>query len=302
MIHHHGEAFTANKDMKGFVSKLLHLSVMAGTFFFLAEKSPAQETYFITYSHQMEEPGNLEVGLKSVSASPNGGNAFFGNALEFEYGAKAWWTSELYLDGQSTARESTVFTGFRWENRFRPLLTEHWINPVLYAEFEDINSADKSLLEVVGHDVREDFLARNDRGEKKREAELKLILSSNFRGWNVSENIIAEKNLKAFPWEFGYALGVSRPFALVASAKSCVFCRENFSAGAEMYGGLGDRYSFGFHDTSHYLAPLVEWRIPGSTTFRFSPGFGLNDNSLGFLFRFGVSYEIDQIGSRLKSH
>jgi hypothetical protein len=286
--------------MTRFLSKLLHLFAMLTAIWFLAEKSSAQETYFTTYSHQMEEPGNLEMGLKSVTGSPAGGNTFFGNAMEFEYGAKAWWTSELYLDGQSTANESTVFTGFRWENRFRPLLTEHLINPVLYAEFEDINSADKSLLEVVGHDVRDDFLTRNDRSEKKREAELKLILSSNFKGWNVSENIIAEKNLKAFPWEFGYALGVSRPLALVASAKSCVFCRENLSAGAEMYGGLGDRYSFGLHDTSHYLAPLLEWRIPGSPTFKFSPGFGLNDNSPGFLFRFGVSYEIDQIASRLR--
>ena len=248
----------------------------------------------------MEEPGNLEVGLKSIAGSPEGGNAFLGNALEFEYGAKAWWTTELYLDGQSTVNESTVFTGFRWENRFRPLLTEHWINPVLYAEFENINSADKSLLEVVGHDVRDDLVARNDRHEKKRELELKLILSSNFKGWNVSENFISEKNLKAFPWEFGYAIGASRPLALVASARRCVFCRENFSAGAEIYGGLGNRYSFGLHDTSHYVAPVIEWRIPGNAAFRFSPGFGLNDNSLGFLFRFGVFYEIDQIGSRLR--
>ena len=130
-------------------------------------------------------------------------------------------------------------------------MREHWINPVLYAEFENINSADKSLLEVVGHDGRQDFVGRADRSEKKREAELKLILSSNFKGWNVSENLIAEKNLKAQPWEFGYALAVSRPLSLQAKAAACIFCRENFSLGAEMYGGLGDRESFGLHDTSH---------------------------------------------------
>lgn len=282
--------------------RLIRLAILASTFTFLCHSAFAQEAYFVTYSHQMEEPGNLEVGLKSVTASPKGGNAFLANALEFEYGVKAWWTSELYLDSQSTANESSLFTGFRWENRFRPLLREHWINPVLYVEFENINSADKSSLEVVGHDTREDFLERNDRHEKKREAELKLILSSNVKGWNVSENMIAEKNLAVEPWEFGYALGVSRPLALIASPKQCVFCRENLSAGAEMYGGLGERYSFGLRDTSHYLAPVVEWRIPGGTTFKVSPGFGLNDNSERFLFRIGVSYEIDQIASRLKGH
>lgn len=262
--------------------------------------SRAQENYFVTYSHQMEEPGNLEVALRTVNGFPHDGNAFLGGAVELEYGVKAWWTTELYLDGQSTAGESTLFTGFRIENRFRPLLREHWINPVLYFEFEDINSADKSLLEVVGHDVRADFLGRNNGGEKQREAEVKLILSSNFKGWNLSENLIAEKNLKAFPWEFGYSLGVERPLSLVASPNPCRLCRENFIVGAELYGGLGDRYSFGLHDTSHYFGPVAGLRIPNGPLFKISPGVGLNANSHGVLLRFGVSYEIDQVMSKLR--
>jgi len=262
----------------------------------------AQETYFVTYSHQMEEPGNLEIATKSVTGSPRGGNPFFAPTLEFEYGVKAWWTSELYLDGQTTANESSVFTGFRLENRFRPLLREHAINPVLYVEFEDINSADKSLLEVVGHDGRQDFLGRNDRSERKREMELKLILSSNLRGWNLSENFIAEKNLAAEPWEFGYALGVSRPLGLKASAKACTLCRENFFAGVELYGGLGDRYTFGLHNTSHYIAPVLRFDVPNGPGFKVSPGFGLNDYSHGALVRFAVSYEIDQVAQRLRRH
>jgi hypothetical protein len=265
-----------------------------------APRGAAQENYFITYSHQMEEPGNLELATKNVSGFPAGGNSFLGSAVELEYGVKASWTSELYLDGQSTTRESTLFTGFRLENRVRPLLREHWINPVLYFEFENINSADKSLLEVVGHDGRADFLGRNDRSEKLREAELKLILSSNFKGWNVSENIIAEKNLKAEPWEFGYAVGVSRPLTMVASPNPCRICRENFSLGAELYGGLGDRYSFGLHNTSHYFAPVASLRLPNGPTVKVSPGFGLNSYSHGMLLRFGVSYEIDQVWSKLK--
>src|SRR5689334_9361375 len=180
----------------------------------------------------MEEPGSLELSNKSVSGFPSQGNDFLGSAMEFEYGVKAWWTSELYLDGQTTFGESTVFTGWRLENRFRPLLKEHWINPVLYFEFEDINSADKTLLEVVGHDGIADFLERNDSREKEREAELRLILSSNFKGWNLAENMIAEKNLAGEPWEFGYAIGASRPLSMAASANPCTFCRENFTAGA----------------------------------------------------------------------
>jgi hypothetical protein len=266
----------------------------------LPRKVSAQENYFVTYTHHMEEPGNLEFATKSVSGFPRAGNAFWGNAIEMEYGVKTWWTSELYLDSQTTANESSLFTGFRLENRFRPLLQEHWINPVLYAEFEDINSADKALLEVVGHDGVADFLTRNDRSEKQREVELKLILSSNFKGWNVAENFTSEKNIAGEPWEFGYAVAVSRPLSLAASARDCRFCRENFTAGAELYGGLGDRYSFGLQDTSHYLAPTLAFHVPSGPTFSISPAAGLNSNSHGFLLRFGVAYEINQVVSRLR--
>jgi hypothetical protein len=275
------------------------LACVAGTLA-LPHRARAQENYIVTYTHHMEEPGNLEIATKSVSGFPQAGNAFLGNAIEMEYGVKTWWTSEFYLDSQTTASESSVFTGFRFENRFRPLLQEHWINPVLYAEFEDINSADKALLEVVGHDGISDFLERNDRSEKKREVELKLILSSNFKGWNLAENMIAEKNIAGEPWEFGYAVAMSRPLSLVASPNPCRFCRENFALGAEMYGGVVDRYSFGLHDTSHYLAPTVAWRLPNGPTFQVSPTAGLNSNSHGFLLRFGVAYEINQFVSRLR--
>ncbi len=276
---------------------LFFLSVLWG---FSPPLAIAQENpYFVAYDHYLEEPGNLEIEYFSTFGTQRGGNDFHAYWAEFEYGATAWWTTELYLDGQTTFQDSTVFTGIRWENRFRPLKREHWINPILYAEFENVNGADKILKEVVGHDVEADKAGLNAeaRAEREREFELKLILSSNFKGWNVSENIIAVKNIKNDPWEFGYALGASRPLALKASAKRCTFCRQNFIAGVEMYGGLGDRHSFGLHDTSHYLAPVLGWNLPSGWTLRVSPGFGLNDNSHRFLMRWGVSREITGFGS-----
>ena len=65
-----------------------------------------------------------------------------------------------------------------------------------------------------------------------------------------------------------------------------------------MYGGLGDRYSFGLHDTSHYLAPVIAWNLPSDWTLRVSPGFGLNDNSHRFLLRWGVSREFSELRFR----
>jgi hypothetical protein len=254
--------------------------------------------FFITYTHQMEEPGNLEFANSSVTGAPSGGSAFIGSAAEFEYGLKGWWTTEAYLDGAFSSGQSTVFTGFRLENRFRVLPREHWINPVLYVEFEDINGADKSLLEVVGHDGVDDLKqpVADARQEKEREIEAKLILSSYAKGWTIAENLIAEKNLAHEPYEFGYSLGVSRPLALAARPRPCNFCPENLQAGLEMYGGLGTHADFGLHDTSHYLAPVLSWTLMNGTQLRIEPSFGLTDTSARFLLRFGISYEVAQFG------
>lgn len=265
----------------------------------------AQELpYFVTYSHHMEEPGSLEIESKTATGRPDGGNRFAADAVELEYGTRAWWTSELYLEGQKTAKDSTVFTGFRLENRIRPLLREHWINPVLYFEFEDINGANRSLLEVVGHDSNSDLTVSNAEGraDKQREGELKLILSSNAKGWNFAENVIAEKNLGHAAWEFGYALGVSRPLRLAGGAHSGLFAPENFALGGELYGGLGDKDSFGLRDTSHYFGPTVNWSGPGGLTLTGSPSFGLNGNSVARIYRVGLSYEIGQVSRFFKAN
>jgi hypothetical protein len=258
----------------------------------------AEGPFFVTYTHQMEEPGNLEFALNSVTGRPNAGNRFLGGAIEFEYGLRGWWTTEFYLDGQFTSHESTLFTGYRWENRFRLLPSEHWINPVLYLEFENINGADKSLLEVVDHDGKNDLSGPNSesRAEKKREIEAKLILSSYEKGWTFAENFIAEKNVAHAPFEFGYAVGASRPLALKARSERCNFCPENFQVGTEMYGGLGTHALFGLRETSHYVAPTFAWTIASGTTFKIAPSFGITGTSVGFLLRFGVSYEVAQVG------
>jgi hypothetical protein len=267
--------------------------------FFASAASAQENPYIVAYDHYLEEPGNLEIEYFSTFGTQRGGNSYHAFWTEFEYGATAWWTTELYLSGQSTFNDSNVFTGIRWENRFRPLRREHFINPILYVEYENISGADKILKEVEGHDVESDFADRNAiaRQEHKHEMELKLLLSGTHKGWNFTENTLAAKNLANSPWEFGYAIGASRPLALKASANRCSFCRQNFIAGVEMYGGLGDRHSFGLNNTSHYLAPAVAWNLPSDWTLRLSAGFGLNDQSHRFLLRWGLSREIPGFGS-----
>ena len=280
--------------------------VAALAFLMLAGLRPcaAQESpYIVTYDHYLEEPGSLDVEYFSTFGTQRAGNDFHSFWVEFEYGATAWWTTEFYLDGQTTFSDSTLFTGFRWENRFRLLPREHFINPVLYVEYENTSGADKILKEVEGHDVESDYADLNGalRQDHDHELEFKLLMSSTFKGWNVALNPIMTKNLlPSEPWEFGYALGASHPLAMKARPEACNFYRENFVAGVEMYGGLGDTQSPGLHETSHYLAPVLAWNLPSDWTFRLSTGFGLNDNSHRFLLRWGVSHEFSGFGDAVR--
>jgi hypothetical protein len=259
--------------------------------------------YFVTYSHDLEEPGNLEVETKTALGRPDGSNRYGATAMELEYGTRAWWTTELYLDGQATGGDSTLYTGWRIENRLRPLMRDHAVNPVLYVEYENISGADKTILEFVGHDGQADLAPANGelRREHKHEAELKLILSSNIKDWNISENFIAEKNLGHAPWEFGYAVGVARPLRSAASGRECTFCAEKFIAGVEGYGGLGDTFALTLRDTSHYLAPAIGWQLPKNMRLSFSPGFGLTGSSLARVYRVGLAYEFNQPGGWFRS-
>ncbi|HEY6249788.1 MAG TPA: hypothetical protein VI685_07485 [Candidatus Angelobacter sp.] len=275
----------------------LYLSLLV--VFFVRPGHTQESPWIVTYNHYLEEPGNLEVEYFSTFGTQHGGNDFHAFWMEFEYGVKAWYTTELYLDGQTTFGDSTIFTGFRWENRIRPLQHEHFVNPVLYMEYEQISEADRIIKEVEGHDIASDHADANalTRQTVNHELEFKLILSSTFHGWNMAINPLATKPLlPSVPWEFGYSVGVSHPLALKASAQKCNFCRENFVAGVEMYGGLGDTQSFGLRETSHYLAPAIAWNIPSGWTLRVSPGFGLNDNSHGLLLRWGLSREFAGFG------
>ena len=269
---------------------------------FLAAGCRAQERpYFVTYSHEMEEPGNLEIEVFNAVGKPPDGNRFIGSNIEFEYGATAWWTTEFYLDGQITQHDSTIFTGYRWENRFRPLLREHWINPVIYIEFENTNGGQGPARGC--RPRRQRRLSRTQRGGSTgQRARTGTQADSGQQLPGMEHQRKYHRGKESFQRTLGIwiRLGVSRPLKLAASAHDCTFCGEKFQAGVEMYGGLGDRYSFGTNQTSHYLGPTINWAAPNGMTFSFSPQFGLNDYSIPRLFRFGVSYEIDQFFGRFQ--
>jgi hypothetical protein len=254
----------------------------------------AQErAYFVTYDHYLEESGNLEIALVSTTGVPKQDHAVYTAPwLELEYGFTGWWTAELYLEGVTTTRDGSGFTGWRWENRFRPLKSEHHLNPILYLEYERLNEASRIQKELVGDGPLQFERIADLRTEWANELEAKLILSSAVRSWNVAENFIVEKNFSEDEgFEFGYSVGISRPLAELASASNCRMCRENFVAGLEVYGGLGSTKAFGARDARHYIAPVLAWHVSDRSTLKASAGFGLTEASDRALLRIGWAYE-----------
>ena len=276
------------------VRLLPHILILFLTMVTAVPASGQERAYFVTYDHYLEERGNLEVALASTTGVPRGQGAnYFAPWLEIEYGLTGWWTAELYLEGVATHGQGSAFTGWRWENRFRPLKTERAVNPVIYVEFEDVNEASRIQKEIVGSGALSNKSIDELSEEHVRELEAKLILSSVVRGWNVSENLIVEKNLSEDEgFEFGYSVGVSRALGGLASGTSCRLCRENFVAGVEAYGGLGDSRDSGLADTRHFVAPVVAWHLSDRMTLKASAGFGLTEASDKYLFRIGWAYEM----------
>jgi hypothetical protein len=269
----------------------------------LAALATAQENpYFVTYDDGLEETGNLEISTQAtVGMQKHNLPTLVSPLLELEYGWNGWWTSELYLEGASQMHDSAVFTGWRLENRFKPLRRQHWFNPVLYFEFEDVNEASQIRKEIAGHaePVTESLSVL--RQDKARELEGKLILSSDVHSWNISENFIIEKNtLHGEATEFGYAIGVARPLATVASGKNCKLCAENLRAGLELYGGLGNTEVFGLPQTAQFIAPALVWQPTPTNSFKVSTAFGLTNVSDRLLLRFGYTYEIAGFGNKVR--
>ena len=261
--------------------------------------SAQERGYFVTYDHYLEEPGNLEIAVATTTGIPkHGQRSYTAPWLELEYGISGWWTAELYLEGVTTRGDGNGFTGWRFENRFRPFKNEHRVNPVLYVEYENLNEATRIQKEIVGAGAIHFEPIDELKQEHAHELEGKLILSSAIGAWNVSENFIVEKNLsESEGFEFGYAIGAARSLGALASGASCHFCRENFTVGAELYGGLGSSQQFARTEQRHYLAPVIGWRLGDRASVKASVGFGLTPATDRCLVRLGFAYELP-VGTR----
>jgi hypothetical protein len=246
----------------------------------VVEAAHGQERpYFVSYTDRLEKAGELEVSALSTIGDVKDGPNYFAPWIEIEYGITGRWTTEVYIEGVTIHKDASAFTGWRWENRFRPFAGEHRVNPVLYVEYESLNEASRIQKEIVG----EGAPSRDPLGslvhKHARELEGRLILSTQLADWEIAGNAIVEKNLSEDEgFEYGYAGGATRRF-------------RQFSAGLEVYGGLGASAAE-FEQTRHFVAPVVAFRLPRGSVVKASVGFGVTGASERYLVRIGYSVDL----------
>jgi len=262
------------------MSRHLQAAALGAVLLGVAATADAQERpYFVTYSEHLEDKGELEVSVLSTLGDPKDGTPrYVAPWVEVEYGITSRWTAELYFEGVNVHDDSSAYTGWRIENRFRPFPGDHFLNPVLYIEYESISEASRIQKEIVGEGRFPDDPVRLMKHEHAHELEGRVILSKEFANWEVAGNAIFEKNLSEEEGvEFGYTAAARKKF-------------RQFMAGVEVYGGLGATIAAD-EQTRHYIAPLIAWRPVKNMMIKGEVGFGLTNVSDRTLVRVGYSIE-----------
>ncbi len=175
--------------------------------------------YLVTYGYYTPQKGEIEVEQWTESFVPKDGGSSYRSRTEFEYGVTDRLAASLYFVNKKPAGESFGYDETKLELRYR------------------LNEPGNKFWDTAGYAE----LARPSDSEEPYEVEVKGIFSHEFPKFNLTLNIIGEKELKAGEKvELGYAAGIA----------------------PDMSGRI--RYSleaFGGED-EHYIMPAL-WISPG---------------------------------------
>lgn len=264
--------------------------------------------YSTAYTSHIEE-GEIELMLMADFTIPSrvrreeGQRNYFSQMLELEYAPTSQLAFEFMMEGFEEVDTADVrFTGFRYEGRYRLFDEKVPLNPMIYAEYEDLDADTRYKMEVSGW-VEPPYEEDGDEPERESILESRLVLSEDFGPWNAAFNWITESDLKSGTTAFGYALGFAYVFpghgadhAHADEGKACEptdpddFLRVA-TVGVELFGGLGDTRRFDVDPSrqEHYLQPSVMLHA-GDLMVSFGVAFGLTRDS-DDIIRIGVGWE-----------
>jgi hypothetical protein len=181
----------------------------------------------------------------------------------------------------------------------------HFLNPVLYVEYEYLKPAHRYIRAVTG---RTDEDEGEEEGEEKAEHEIesRLILGHDFaKRVNVAFNWINETNLESGKWEFGYATGLNLTLYEAEDGEaghkgggfhSKRWDVEELILGIELYGGLGDSVlglTLDADKTKQYLGVNLRAELENHIQLGIGGAFGLTGESENAIVRLVAGYEFD---------
>ena len=234
----------------------------------------ADEGYMDTYNHHIWR-GELELMLMNDFTSPSdlkqekdGQKDYFSQMLELEYAPTSQLVFEFMLEAfEDIGTGEGKFTGFRYEARYRPFKDEVPLNPTLYLEYEDLHPKTRYKMEVSGW-VDPPYEEEGEEPDRERILESRLILSQDFKPFNIAFNWINETDLSSGETAFGYSFGIlhrSHPVSLAF----------------EFLGALGDTKKFDIQPSrqEHYFQPSMMIHVGKNSMFNIGFGIGLTKAS-----------------------
>jgi hypothetical protein len=170
--------------------------------------------WFTTYNSKIED-GEFELMYMQDFTQPSeahrlgaGHGDYFSEMLELEYELYNRYATEFMIEGFHDIEHGTgKFTGFRWENRLRLFERDVPMNPLVYAEFEDLHIQTRYKMEVSGW-VVPPYVETGAEPDRERVLETRVVFSQDVGPVNLAVNWINESDLTAGGTAFGYALGI----------------------------------------------------------------------------------------------
>lgn len=172
--------------------------------------------FFVTYNSEIEK-GEIELMLMNDITAPSsirrekeGFGTYLSHMVELEYAPFHQFATEFMIEWfEDLETGDAKFTGFRWENRYRLFRKDIPLNPMIYAEYEDLDPATRYKMEVSGW-INPPYEEEEEEGgepDRERILETRLVLSDDIGPVNLAFNWINETDLENGQTAFGYSLG-----------------------------------------------------------------------------------------------
>lgn len=264
----------------------------------VARPAWAHKGYMTTYSHHIER-GEVELMLLSDFASPSehkraeeGQGDHAAQMMELKYNPTDRLALEFMWEWfKDVERGKGKFTGFRYEGRYRLFAQEVPLNPMVYAEYENLHPSTRYKMETSGWIEPPYVEAAGPEPAREKILESRMILSQDFGPWNASFNWINESDLQSGRHAFGYTMGTF--YRIHGDAGEAPEGHSGHEGGRpagmvrpmavsfELFGALGDDRRFGFWPSrqEHYLQPGITFHLGSYSMLTAGYAMGLSRSS-----------------------